>query len=210
VIGLVAAKLVQEYYLPSIVISEGEVMSKASARSIPGFSIIDAIRAHNHLIEGGGGHTMAAGFSIKTNKIEIFEKKIGDYSAKLLDDKLLKRKLRVDLEIGFNKINRKLVSRLNDFEPTGIGNPAPTVATYDVQVLESRVVGRDSKHIKLVLTKDDVVFEAIAFGFGDYYSKLLPQSTIDVLYTIEENIWRGKRSIQLKIKDIKPKNYGKK
>jgi single-stranded-DNA-specific exonuclease len=203
VIGLAASKLVEEFYRPAIVLSRGELHSKASARSISGFNIIEAIRKLEHLTEGGGGHPMAAGFTIKSSHIDIFSKKFEEVSSSLLTDEVFKKRLKIDLEIEFDQINRRLIKRLLAFEPSGVGNPRPTFMTKNTSLLNARTVGAEGKHLKLKLERNDKVFDAIAFGFGDYYQRLLPQKTIDVVYNIEENEWGGRKTLELKIKDIK-------
>ena len=201
VIGLAAAKLVEKFYRPAIVISEGEDISKASGRSIAGFNIIEAIREVNLHMEGGG-HPMAAGFSIKTEKIKKFEKEINKYAKSILTPEILQKRLKIDCKIDFDLINDALVSEIVKFEPVGLGNSQPVFETDKVEVLSANLVGRDARHIKLRLKQNEHVFDSIFFGGGEIYSKLLPDTKIDVAYSIEENIWNGYRNIQLKIKDI--------
>jgi single-stranded-DNA-specific exonuclease len=121
VIGLAAGRLVEEFYRPAIVLSVNGDVSKASARSISGFNIIEAIRSIDLHIEGGG-HPMAAGFSITTENIEIFSKKINKFAEGILTDEMLQKKLKIDCQIDFELINMDLVSKLKSFEPTGLGN----------------------------------------------------------------------------------------
>jgi single-stranded-DNA-specific exonuclease len=203
VIGLAASKLVEFFYRPAIVMSRGEKFSKASARSITGFNIIESIRSLEEMVIDGGGHPMAAGFSIQTDKIEIFSKKLDEVSSLLLTDEILTRTLKIDLELNFEQIDWGLEKKLADFEPTGIGNPRPTFMTQKVNILNARTVGGDGKHLKLKLEKDNRAFDAIAFGMGDYYTKLLSEKSINIVYNIEENVWNGRKTLQLKIKDIK-------
>jgi single-stranded-DNA-specific exonuclease len=202
VIGLVASKMVEEYYKPSIVISQGDELSKASARSISGFNIIDAIRKLDNLIEKGGGHPMAAGFSIKTENIEEFVKEFNILAESNITDDVLLKRLKVDAEVELSLLDDKLANTLKKFEPTGIGNPTPCFLTRKVNVLDVRAVGRDNSHLKMKLEKDDCVFDAIAFGFGKYYAQIMSAETIDVVYALDENIWQGVKSLQLKIKDV--------
>jgi len=201
VIGLVAARLVDEFYKPAIVLSTKGDIAKASARSISGFNIIESIRKLEGLYIEGGGHPMAAGFSIETKKIEEFTKKFNKIAKELLTEEILSRKLRIDLELNFNQINRELVDALKSFEPTGLGNYPPSFVTREVEVVEARTVGRDKTHLKLKLRQNSLVFNAIAFGLASAYS-LVPSALIDIVYNIEENIWNGNKSLQLKIKDI--------
>lgn len=201
VIGLASGKVTEKYYKPSIVFSVGEKISRASARSISGFNIIEAIKETGLILEGGG-HPMAAGFSIETINISEFTTKINEIGKRLLTNDVLERKLKIDMELDFKNIDIDLVKELNKFEPTGYGNYSPVFMTRDVNVVESKSVGSDGKHLKLKLEKDNIKFDAIAFGLGATH-KLKDDEKIDIVYSIEENVWNNKTSIQLKIKDIK-------
>jgi len=203
VIGLAASKLVEKFYRPAIVLSKGDDYSKASARSISGFNIIETLRKMEDMWVEGGGHPMAAGFTIETSKIDVFSEKFSKAADSILTNDLLTRRLKIDLEVDFSQLNWKLENALEDFEPAGIGNPTPTFATKGVVVLNSRVVGRDAKHIKLVLQKDDKTFGAIAFGFGYLYPKLMTAEKVDVAYNLMENEWMGEKKLELRVKDIK-------
>lgn len=203
VIGLAASKLVEEYYRPAIVVSKGKKESKASARSIPGFNIIEAIRKFDDMLLTGGGHPMAAGFSIETKLLSDFVKKLEEHSKKLLTEDILQKVLKIDLAIEFDSISHALYDALQKFEPTGVGNPAPSFATRDVSVVNSRAVGKKNDHLKLRVVKDDVYFNAIAFGMGGLVQQLKPGTNLDICYNVDENTWGGRRNIEFKIKDIK-------
>jgi single-stranded-DNA-specific exonuclease len=205
VIGLAAGKLSERFYKPAIVIAEEKALSKASARSISGFNIVEALRKQSELLEDVGGHPMAAGFSIKTKNIKKFRLLFQNYAAKHISSRLLTPSLKIDMGLNFKSINDKLVKSLELFEPTGYGNYSPLFATYSVEVLEAKKVGRDQKHLKLVLKKSDRIFEAIAFGAGENFNQLGKGKLIDIAYSIEENVWNGAVSIQLKLKDLKIK-----
>lgn len=206
VIGLAASKLVEEFWRPAIVLSEGKKISKASARSISDFNIIESIRKLNELILGGGGHPMAAGFSIETTKIKAFKNKLDKISAPLLTDLVLARRIKVDTEIGFEDINIDLLKELEKFEPAGIGNPTPIFLTKKVNIMDVRTVGVNGKHLKLVLEKDGLTYGAIAFNKGEFIKKLKVRSKIDIVYNLISDDWNGKDKLQLKIKDIKISN----
>lgn len=207
VIGLAAGKLVEEFYRPAIVLSTKGKISKASARSISGFNIIEAIRAVSLHLEGGG-HPMAAGFSIETSKIEIFTKEINKYADKLLTDELLERKLKIDCEVNFNQLDYKLLDEIKKFDPTGLGNFAPTFASNDVKIVETKLVGRDKKHLKLALFQNGVFFDAIWFSppSNQLTKLLLTNQIVNVVYNLEDNTWNGYKKLQLKIKDLKIPN----
>jgi len=197
VIGLASGKVTEKYYKPSIVFSRNEELSKASARSISGFNIIEAIKETGLILEGGG-HPMAAGFSIETNKIHEFRLKINELSKTKLTEEILERKLKIDLEINFEQIDKVLVDELKSFEPTGQGNYSPIFVSKKVEVKEVKPVGQEGKHLKLKLVQNGIVFDAIWFN-----SNFVPKEKVDIAFSIEENVWNNKTSIQLKIKDIK-------
>jgi single-stranded-DNA-specific exonuclease len=206
VIGLAAAKLVEEFYRPAIVMSKNGSIAKASARSISGFNIIEAIRKLEKLYIEGGGHPMAAGFSIETKKISIFTKEINKIAKEFITGDILQRKLKIDLALDFKEISPEFVEHIKEFEPTGLGNPSPTFIGKKVEVIDVKTVGRDAKHLKLKLKQHEQVFDSIFFGGGENYSKLTPGANIDIVYQVEENLWNGYKNIQLKIKDIKAIN----
>jgi len=201
VIGLAAGKLVEEFYRPAIVIAIGKEKSKASARSISGFNIIEAIKATGLIMEGGG-HPMAAGFSIETSKIEDFILSINKYAEKLLTDEVLERKLKVDMELGFDELNYDLLEKLNQFDPIGLGNPGPTFVAKDVEVKDVKTVGKEAKHLKITLKQDEHFFDSIYFGGGEKYPDLKSGAKIDIVYQLEDNTWNGSQNLQLKIKDL--------
>jgi single-stranded-DNA-specific exonuclease len=203
VIGLIASKLVDEYYRPAIVLSKGERMSKASARSIAGFNVIENIRKLDHLLSGGGGHPMAAGFSIESGKIDEFTQEMESISKELLTDELLQRKLIIDMKLPFALISNELLDALNQFSPSGISNPAPLFLSRKVRVDDAVLVGAEKKHIKMNVSDEGISFPAIAFNFGDLFSSLSPEFEVDIVYSVEMNFWNGRSTIQLKIKDIK-------
>ncbi len=203
IIGLIASNLAEEFYRPTIVISKGEVYSKASARSISGFNIIENIRRVSEFILEGGGHPMAAGFTIETEKIELFREKLTQVSAPLLTEDVLTRKLRIDLEVGFDQIDWELLGEIEKFEPTGIGNPAPLFCSRGVEVTSAKTVGMEGKHLKLKLREGGREFDGIGFDLGNFYGDLSSDRQVDVVYSLERNEWNGEESLQLKVRDIK-------
>lgn len=202
VIGLAAAKLVSEFYLPAIVMSVKGGVAKASARSISGFNIIEAIRKLRDLYIEGGGHPMAAGFSISVANIPEFTKQINSIAKKSLTVEILQRKLNADLELDFSQLNFKLYENLRAFDPVGTGNPGPTFVTKKVEVVSVKKVGKTASHLKLKLKQHDFEFNAIAFGLGLTHD-IGQSDLIDIMYQIDEDSWNGGGIIQLRIKDIR-------
>lgn len=207
IIGLVAGKLVEEYYRPSVVIAEGPQFSKGSARSISGFNIVEAIRKASGLLVDVGGHPMAAGFTVETKNIPALKVKLEDLADLLLTPEILTRKLIIDLAIPLSVITKKLWLAISKLAPFGFGNYEPVFVTSDLKILDVRLVGTDGKHLKLKVVNGQLsgkyeVFDAIAFGFGKLYPKLKPEKLINLAYSIDLNIWQDTELIQLKVKDI--------
>jgi len=203
IIGLVAGKLVESYYRPSIVVAVGDVYSKASARSIPGFNIVEAIRSMSDILVDVGGHPMAAGFTVETVKIEILKSRLEEYAeANITDDNLIKT-LSIDLKIPFHMINIDICKTISALAPFGLGNPQPVFMTPDVLIVDSRLVGSEGKHLKLKVKADDKIIDAIGFGMGSLYSICQLGKKVDIVYNLDINFWNGKTSIQLKVKDIR-------
>src|SRR3989338_9221921 len=208
VIGLVAGKLVEEFYLPAIVISKGKKYSKASARSVKGFDIIEFIRTAQEFLVDAGGHPMAAGFTIETIKLPLLQKALDDKAELMLNKDLLTRNLRIDSELPLSLININLYESLQKLAPFGMGNPEPTFISKNVIIEDMRPVGVESKHIKLYLgdRQSNVKFGAIAFNMGDRINEFHIGDKINIVYTFEKDDWNGNERLQLKIKDLKISN----
>lgn len=201
VIGLVASRLVESYYRPALAISIGETVSRGSARSIHGVNIIELIRSVSpHLIEAGG-HPMAAGFSLKTEMIEVFKKEITKKAEETITDEHLERLVNIDCRIQASLINDSLLGKIKNLEPYGVENPVPVFSIENVKIVEIRKIGKKLEHVKMRIEIDNQVFESIAFGWGDR-ADLMVGSKTSIAFTLEENVWNGKRALQLKLKDL--------
>ncbi len=204
VIGLVASRLVEEYYLPSIVISKGKIYSKASVRSVKGFNIIEFLRQASDLLVDVGGHPMAAGFTVETQKLDLLEQKLYKLASKLIKKDHLERVLNIDLELPVNFINFNTFYLIQKLKPFGMANSEPIFTTKNLKVESLKLVGKDGKHLKLNLSSriSNFWIEAIAFGMGELNSIKIGDN-IDVAYTIDVNEWNGNKRLQLKIKDLR-------
>lgn len=206
VIGIVAGRLVEKYHRPSIVVSAGEEVSKGSARSISGVNIVELIRrAGKGLLLSVGGHKMAAGFSIKTADLELFAQKLAGLANKEIGEELLLKNVRIDCSLSLSNINLELYKKILEFAPFGYGNPEPTFVVHETNIKSARTVGRDNSHLKLKVADPDspTPFEAIAFRMGDWYAKLSPEKAVDLVFSLDENVWNGTSTLQLKVKDLK-------
>jgi single-stranded-DNA-specific exonuclease len=209
VIGLAAGKLVEETGRPAIVFSKGKTLTKGSARSISGFHITEALRVFEKLFINVGGHEMAAGFSINTEALPEFIKKFTKYVSDNLPEALFVKSLKIDGEISFKDITKTLFEELKQLEPFGNGNPRPLFVTEGVQVCSLKTLGKSGDHLKLQLGNKETQFESLLFRAKNW--ELTPKvgENLDVVYSIDENSWNGKTTLQLLIKDFhehKPKN----
>ena len=204
IIGLIAGRLVEEYYLPSIVVSKGERLSKASVRSVRGFNIIEFLRTASDMLVDVGGHPMAAGFTVETQKLELLEKKLLDSASKLINKEHLDRVLRIDCLLPGHLINLETFSEIQKLSPFGMANPEPTFSTKGFLIEDLRLVGNDGKHLKLKLKErsSNLEIEGIAFGMGESNGFRIGDK-INLAYQLEENVWNNNRKLQLNIKDIK-------
>lgn len=203
VIGLVAGRLADEFYRPTIVISEVSPLSKGSARSISGFNITEAIGSASEHLTTHGGHPMAAGFSIEPKMISLFKKQMLNYAEKTLKKSDLTPTLKIDCQLGKEALNYKTFGVISEFEPFGVGNPEPVFVTKDLVVADLRRVGKEGKHLRMILrSKDYSVFDAIGFGMGGEDAGV--GDKLDAAYNLKEDTWNGNRRLELKLKDFRP------
>ena len=203
IIGLVAGKLTELYYKPAIIISKGKEISKASARSISGFNIIEAIRSCENILINAGGHPMAAGFTVATERIFLLEERLTQLANGQITEEQLQKELKIDMEIDFSLLSFNLYQEIQKFSPFGMGNPEPVFISRQVQVVSVSAVGAESKHLKLLLKQGNIAMQAIAFGMGKRITEVKPDSVIDIVYTIALDTWNGNQKLNLKIKDFK-------
>ena len=208
VIGIVASRLIETYYRPTVILTESKGFATGSARSVEGFDLYGAIDECSDLLENFGGHMYAAGLTMKLENVEKFCRKFEETVAKTITDEQLTPNIMIDAEINFDDITPKFVRILNQFRPFGPQNMSPLFLTCNVTDTGSaKTVGKCHEHLKLELRQTDVskaVFAAIGFGMGDYYPVVRSGKPFDVCYSIEENTFRGKTEIQLQIKGITP------
>lgn len=205
IIGLAASKLVEEFYLPVIVVSRGAKHCKASARSIEGFNIIEAIRGAENLLIDAGGHPMAAGFTVETGKLNKVKQKLIEIAEQKIDSRLLERSIKLDCEVRLTDLELSFYEQLEKLEPFGVGNPRPDFVSRDLRLIDSRLMGRENQHLKLIVRSKDspLTFAAVGFGMGEYYFKLSSEKKFDLAYSLMINEWNGERKLELKIKDIR-------
>ena len=206
VIGIVASRLIEKYYRPTIVFTKSGDFLTASARSVSGFDIYQALQNCSQYIEQFGGHKYAAGLSIKEENYFDFRSAFESEVKSSLPSYFKTPELVIDTDIGLNSITPKFYRILKQFEPFGPQNMAPVFTTTDVfDSGYAKCVGEDNKHLKMSIYGDNSnQINCIGFGLGSKISIIQNKDPIKIAYTIDENYWNGKASLQLKIKDIKP------
>ncbi len=203
VIGIVASRVVEKYYRPTIMISIEDQLGKGSARSISGFDIYMALKQCEDLLIGFGGHKYAAGLTIEKNKIEQFRERFNQIANQHLDEDLLSPKLRIEGEIRLGEINARLYKFLRLLAPFGPQNMRPVFLSQKLQVVGTpMVVGNN--HLKFKVRQDGIVLDAIGFNLGNLIYRIEPgANNLDMAYVIEENSYLGRTMLQLRVKDLR-------
>ncbi len=207
VVGIVASRLIETYYRPTIVLTQSNGLITGSARSVQGFNLYNAIDACKDLLENFGGHKFAAGLSLKPENLKLFQEKFEQVVSQQIEPEQLIPKINIDSKINFGDINTKLYRILKQFEPFGPGNMSPVFATENVfDNGNGRIVGKEKDHLRLSLLEKEnknKLIQAIAFRQANCYDLIKEKKTFNVCYTIEENNYNGNTTLQLKVKDIK-------
>jgi single-stranded-DNA-specific exonuclease len=206
VIGIVASRLIDKYYRPTIILTESNGHAAGSARSVNGFDIYEAISACSHLLEQYGGHKYAAGLTMKIENIPAFVEAFEEIVASTIKEESLHQEIEIESEISLNEFNSKFYRILKQFAPFGPENMKPVFLARNVQLAsEVKIIGKNNaNHLKFsVVQNSSYLFDCIAFGLGQYKTLLESSEYFDICFTIEENTWREKTTIQLNIKDIR-------
>ena len=206
VIGIVASRLTETYYRPTLVFTKSGDKLAASARSVSGFDVYNALEACSEHIEQFGGHKYAAGLTLKEENYEAFKQAFEDVVSKTIDTSLLKPEIKIDLNIDLKDITPKFYRIISQFAPFGPGNMTPIFMTENLKDTGyGKCVGEDEKHLRLTVTqsgKEKLV--CIGFGLGDKIDLVSNKKRFKAVYSIDENEWNGDVSLQLKLRDIKP------
>jgi single-stranded-DNA-specific exonuclease len=205
VIGIVASRLIDSFYRPTIVFTESNGLITGSARSVKNFDVYNAIDACSHLLEHFGGHMYAAGLSLKPENLEAFKEAFNREVERTITDEMLIPEIEIDAEIDLDTIQGKFFRILRQFEPFGPENHNPVFLTRNCLVKgKPRVLS--SKHLKFAVTQEHnraLEFQVIAFQLGHYFDKMVTGNPFEIVYQIEENQWGGKTTLQLNVKDIR-------
>lgn len=208
IIGIVASRLTELYYKPSVVLTLSDGIATGSARSVQGFDIYAAVNSTRRLLENFGGHTYAVGLSLKEENIAEFAKLFEEYVCSHILPDQLEPQLNIDAEITFSQITPEFIATLRKFNPYGPGNQKPVFMTRNVfDFGTSKLVGHNLEHIKLELEDNSTsrVINAIAFNMAQYFEHIHAHKPIDICYTLEPNKHAGHGdNVQLVIRDMRP------
>ncbi|WP_443944587.1 single-stranded-DNA-specific exonuclease RecJ [Pedobacter sp. AW1-32] len=203
VIGIVASRLTEKYYRPTIVLTKSNGHVAGSCRSVLGFDLYEALSGCADLLDQYGGHKFAAGLTMQQHNVEAFANKFEEIVSSTITEELLTPMIKIDAEIDLAQIDGKFFRILSQMGPFGPENMAPVFITRNVFLAQrAAVVG--TNHLKInIKQQNSPIFEGIAFGLSEFENLLQPKVPFSVCYTIEENVWREKRRLQLNIKAIK-------
>lgn len=206
VVGIVASRMTDMYFRPTVVLSCNDGIASGSARSVAGYDVYDAIKSCRDLLENFGGHTYAVGLTLRVENIPEFRRRFQQYASEHIGTRQTEASIDIEAEVDFKDITKKLLNDLKKFAPYGPENPKPLFCTrgvYDYGT--SKVVGKQQEHIKLELvdSRSSNVMNGIAFGQSQAARYIKSKRSFDICYTIEENIYK-RGEVQLQIEDIKP------
>lgn len=202
VIGIVASKIVEKYYRPTILLTIEDGIAKGSARSVEGFNIFEALCESSQFLTKFGGHEMAAGLTIAIENIKDFRIFINEYASNKMDEETLIPKLYLEDNIDVSEVSLELISQLKKMEPFGVGNPQP-IFSLEAKVNSFSLLGKEKQHLKIILENSHKSLDAIGFGLGEYYDKLLQGQEIIAAGSLDINKWNNNIKAQLIIKDLK-------
>jgi len=205
VVGIVAARLVDRFHRPAIVLAiNDQGMAKGSARTIGGFDLYQGLGACREMLEGFGGHPSAAGVTIRESRVDEFRHRFSDVVAEWNHDGVKLPTLDVDAEVRLDEVNLRLIREIGSLHPFGEGNPEPTFAVTGLEVMDSRTVGE--KHLKMTVRQGaSLPFDSIGFGMKSLLERgIRSHAPVDLAFTPELNHWNGHDRIQLRIRDVRP------
>ncbi len=203
VIGIVASRLVEKFYRPTVVIGLNGTEGRGSCRSIESFNMHTALEANKEFLAGFGGHPMAAGLSIERDRVADFQEAFFNYADNLLTDQDLYQRFYIDADVKA-VINTKLIEELNLLEPCGAGNPSPLLVLREGHLENAFTVGADKRHLKMQVSKDGEKYNAIAFKMADQLETLQASSQLDLMFVPEINEYMGQRTVSLNVKTVRP------
>jgi single-stranded-DNA-specific exonuclease len=202
VVGLVASRLTETYYRPSIIAFRDVEFTRGSCRSIPQFHITEALDKCSDLLVRHGGHAAAAGFTVRNENLPELIERLDHIAEEILSGETLQPTLNADLELPLHELKPEILDFIQWLQPTGQANPQAVFVSRDLKVTRFRPVGKDNAHLKLTVTDGKITYDAIAFRQGEWQNHMPPK--VDLMYVFETNEYNGQRYLQLNVKDIQP------
>jgi single-stranded-DNA-specific exonuclease len=207
VIGIVASRLIETYYRPTVILTESNGFATGSARSVHGYDLYQAIEACSDLLESFGGHMFAAGLTLKKENILPFMERFEQYVHRTITEDQLVPRILIDTELSFSEINENFFKTMSQFQPFGPENMSPIFVSRNVfDTGSGRMVGSSGEHLKLDLCQESAgqkSFSAIAFSQANHFEYIKAGNPFDVCYSLEMNEFRGNKNLQLNVRDIK-------
>jgi single-stranded-DNA-specific exonuclease len=204
VVGIVAARIVERWHRPAVVVAFDGDTGKGSGRSVTGFHLHDALRDCEPLLEKFGGHSMAAGLTIQRANIEQFAERLRTLAAERLSEVPAQQTLTIDLELGLAEVTLDLFDELQHLMPFGVGNPAPVLVARDVRFENVSVVGEDGAHLRALLRRDTAALQAIGFRMGGRRGEFHDGGRYDAAFHLQDDTWNGRRRLQARLIDLRP------
>jgi len=207
VIGIVASRLIETYYRPTVILTESNGFATGSARSVQGYDLYQAIEACSDLLESFGGHMFAAGLTLKKENIRRFMERFEHYVNSTITEEQLVPRIFIDMELSFSEINEDFFKTMSQFQPFGPDNMSPVFVSRNVfDTGSGRMVGSSGEHLKLDLCQESTgqkSFSAIAFSQANHFEYIKGGNPFDICYSLEMNEFRGNKNLQLNVRDIK-------
>ena len=203
VIGIVASRICEKYYKPCILISCENGNGKGSGRSIPAFNLFEALTACEEFMSNFGGHAVAAGLNIDTERIPEFEKKINEYAKEILKPEDMVPQLSIDCELPPALMTVENAKQLSKFEPFGMGNETPVFSAHNMEIINIAQIGIDQKHLRLRLRAGGQMYQAVGFHMGEYYQFFREGSRVDAAFRLEVNNYQNNETVQLNLRDLR-------
>ncbi len=201
VVGIVASRMIEKYYRPTVVLTQSGEVAAGSARSVPGFNLYEAIHACREYLLGYGGHFAAAGMSLLPENVEAFANKFEAVVSATIEDHLLIPEIIIDTEILFSNLNQSFYNIICQMEPFGPENMRPVFIAKKVTDTGYSKIVKDL-HIRFIIKQDNFTFTGIGFNMAEKFHLLQMQKPVDIVFTIDENEWNGNTTLQLKVIDL--------
>lgn len=203
VLGIAAARLVERFGKPCIILSYNGNEAKGSGRSVKGFSLFEALEACSDVLQKYGGHTMAAGLALETDKIDLFRKMINEYAAKV---GVQPQEIIIDCKLKPSALTPEIPGMLKNLEPYGMDNPQPLFGLYGMKLKEVSPIG-GGKHLRITLEKDGVILRCVRFGMTEEQFPFTIGETTDAVVQLDSQIYRGTEQLTIMIRDMRPSNF---